>query len=46
MLTACVTAPPGTVCFDAVGRRVNSTGSLRPGVYYVGPDRRRVVVVR
>jgi hypothetical protein len=33
-------------CFDAIGRRVNSTGSLRPGVYYIGPAHRRVVVVR
>lgn len=37
---------PGTACFDALGRKVNATGSLRPGVYYVGPARRRVVVVR
>jgi hypothetical protein len=37
---------PHTVRFDALGRRVNATGSLRPGVYYVGPNHRRVVVVR
>ncbi|MFO7650023.1 MAG: hypothetical protein R6X13_01595 [bacterium] len=37
---------PDAACFDATGRRVNATGLLRPGVYYLGPGHRRVVVIR